>query len=220
MSPGRKHSFIRSHLGRWAVSVMCRVLGVSEQGYYRSLRRPERGWRDRQLLEQICECLRDDEENGCNYGVRRMIAWLRLHRGYTGGNRRICRICRKHRLIIRPKHRLNRITKADRQAEKAENLLNRDFTAQKPNGKFLTDITEVPCQDGKLYLAAVLDCFDGSIQGSYMDNNMRTELCVQALENASRNTDIEGRSFTPTGAASLPARCSSRPSGVTSSFRA
>ena len=41
-------------------------------------------------------------------------------------------------------------------------------------------------------LAAVLDCFDGSIQGSYMDNNMRTELCVQALENASRNTDIEG----------------------------
>ena len=67
MSPGRKHSFIRSHLGRWTVSVMCRVLGVSEQGYYRSLRRPERGWRDRQLLEQICECLRDDEENGCNY---------------------------------------------------------------------------------------------------------------------------------------------------------
>ena len=64
------------------------------------------------------------------------------------------------------------------------------------------------------------DCFDGSIQGSYMDNNMRTELCVQALENACRNTDIEGRSFTPTGAASLPARCSSRPSGVTSSSRA
>ena len=175
MSPGRKHSFIRSHLGRWTVSVMCRVLGVSEQGYYRSLRRPERGWRDRQLLEQICECLRDDEENGCNYGVRR-----------------IYRICREHHLIIRPKRRPNRITKADRQAEKAENLINRDFTAQKPNEKFLTDITEIPCQDGKLYLAAVLDCFDGSIQGSYMDNNMRTELCVQALENACRNTDIEG----------------------------
>ena len=192
MSPGRKHSFIRSHLGRWAVSVLCRVLGGSEQGYYRSLRRPERGWRDRQLLEQICECLRDDEENGCNYGVRRIIAWLRLHRGYAGGNRRICRICRKHRLIIRPKRRPNRITKADRQAEKAENLINRDFTAQKPNEKFLTDITVVPCQDGKLYLAAMLDCFDGSIQGSYMDNNMRTELCVQALENACRNTDIEG----------------------------
>ena len=70
-----------------------------------------------------------------------------------------------------------------------ESLENHDFTAQKPNEKFLTDITVVPCQDGKLYLAAVLDCFDGSIQGSYMDNNMRTELCVQALENACRNTN-------------------------------
>ena len=107
---------------------MCRVLGVSEQGYYRSLRRPERGGRDRQLLEQICECLRDDEENGCNYGVRRIIAWLRLHRGYIGGDRRIYRICREHRLIIRPKRRPNRITKADRQAEKAEKLINRDLS--------------------------------------------------------------------------------------------
>ena len=199
---------------------MCRVLGVSEQGYYRSLRRPERGWRDRQLLEQICECLRDDEENGCNYGVRRMIAWLRLHRGYTGGDRRIYRICREHRLIIRPKRRPNRITKADRQAEKAEDLIDRDFTAQKPNEKFLTDITEVPCQDGKLYLAAVLDCFDGSIQGSYMDNNMRQSCVYRPWRTPAATRISRGRSFTPTGAAGLPARCSSWPSGVTSSFRA
>ena len=82
---------------------MCRVLGVSEQGYYRSLRRPEKGWRDRQLLEQICECLRDDEENGCNYGIRRIIPWLKLHRCYADGDRRVYRICWKHRLIIQSK---------------------------------------------------------------------------------------------------------------------
>ena len=56
---------------------MCRALGVSEQGYYRALRRPEQGWRDRELLKQIYECLQEDEENGRNYGVRRIIAWLR-----------------------------------------------------------------------------------------------------------------------------------------------
>ena len=171
---------------------MCRALGVSEQGYYRALRRPEKGWRDRQLLEQIYACLREDEENGRNYGVRRIIAWLRLHRGYTGGDRRIYRICREHHLTIRPKHRPNGITKADRQAEKSENLINRDFTAPKPNKKFLTDITEIPCSDGKLYLAAVLDCFDGSIQGFHMDGNMRAELCVRALENACRGNCVEG----------------------------
>ena len=74
VSPGHKHSFIHAHLDRWPVSAMCGALEISEQGYYRSLRRPERGWRDRQLLEQIYECLRQEEENGCNYGVRRIIA--------------------------------------------------------------------------------------------------------------------------------------------------
>ena len=192
MSPGRKHQFMRAHLGRWPVSAMCQVLHVSEQGYYRFLRRPERCLRDRQFLEQIYDCLREDEENGENYGVRRIIGWLRLHRGYTGGSRRIYRICREHHLTIRRQRRPNGLTKADRQAEKSENLIKRDFTAAKPNQKFLTDITEIPCADGKLYLAAVMDCFDGSIQGFYMDDNMRSELCVQALKNACRGVRTEG----------------------------
>ena len=171
---------------------MCRVLHISEQGYYRFLRRPERGLEDRRLLEQIYDCLREDEENGENYGVRRIIGWLRLHRGYTGGSRRIYRICREHHLTIRRQRRPNGLTKADRQAEKSENLIQRDFTAEKPNQKFLTDITEIPCADGKLYLAAVLDCFDGSIQGFHMDDNMRSELCVRALEQACRDGGTEG----------------------------
>lgn len=174
------------------MSAMCRVLHISEQGYYRFLRRPERGHRNRELLEQIYECLREDEENGENYGVRRIIDWLRLHRGYTGGSRRIYRICREHHLTIHRQRRSNGLTKADRQAEKSENLIKRDFTAAKPNEKWLTDITEIPCSDGKLYLAAVLDCFDGSIQGFHLDDNMRAELCVQALENACRNAKTEG----------------------------
>lgn len=120
------------------------------------------------------------------------IRWLRLHQGYTGGSRRIYRICREHHLTIRSQHRPNGLTKADRQAEKSENLIQRDFTAEKPNQKFLTDITEIPCADGKLYLAAVLDCFDGSIQGFHMDDNMRAELCVRALEQACRNGGTEG----------------------------
>ena len=51
---------------------MCRVLGISKQEYYRALRRSEKSWRDRELLEQIYECLQADEENGRNYGVRRV----------------------------------------------------------------------------------------------------------------------------------------------------
>ena len=192
MKPCRKYEFIRAHLGRWPTAAMCRALRVSQQGYYRSLRRRGKSWRDRQLLEEIYECLREDEENGDNYGVRRIIAWLRLYRGYTGGDRRIYRICREHQLTIRRKRGSNGTTRADRQAEKSEDLIQGDFSAQKPNEKFLTDITEIPCSDGKLYLAAVLDCFDGSIQGFHMDDNMRAELCVQALDNACRGAVARG----------------------------
>lgn len=162
---------------------MCRVLKVSEQGYYRFLRGTKRATRDQELLEQIYECLREEPEN-VNYGVRRIIGWLRLYRDYTGGNRRIYRLCREHNLMIHPKRRPNGITRADRQAEKSENLIQRDFSAAKPNEKWLTDITEIPCSDGKLYLAPVLDCFDGSIQGFQMAGHMRAELCADAFENA------------------------------------
>ena len=191
MKPSGKYAFIRANTGRWPVCAMCRVLHVSQQGYYRSLHRPDKGERERLLLEQIYECLREDEENGDTYGVRRIIAWLRLYRGYTGGDRRIYRICREHQLTIR-RRRSNSITKAESKAEKSANIIQGDFTAKKPNEKLLTDITEIPCSDGKLYLAAVLDCFDGSIRGFHMDDNMRSPLCVQALENACRGAVMQG----------------------------
>ena len=175
---------------------MCRVLRVSQQGYYCFLRRPDKRERDQQLLEQIYACLREEPENA-NYGVRRIIWWLRLHCGYTHGDRRIYRICRDHNLMIRPKQRPNGITKEDRESEKSENLIKQDFSAENPNEKFLTDITEVACSDGKLYLAAVLDCFDGSIQGFQMANHMRAELCVEAFENACRKSGARGMILHP-----------------------
>ena len=170
---------------------MCRVLKVSEQGYYRFLRRLGPAARDKELLEQIYQCLREEPENA-NYGVRRIIWWLRFHRNYTGGDRRIYRICRENHLMIHPKRRPNGITREDREAQKSENRIKQDFSATKPNEKMLTDITEVSCADGKLYLAAVLDCFDGSIQGFQMASHMRAELCVEAFENACRKSGARG----------------------------
>lgn len=91
-------------------------------------------------------------------------------------------MCRENGLIIKYIRRPKGLTKADPQAQKAENLIKQDFAALKPNEKWLTDITEVPCIDGKLYLAPVLDCFDGSIVGFKTDDNMRAELCVDAFK--------------------------------------
>ena len=157
-------------------------------------------------MEEIYQCLREEPENA-NYGVRRIIWWLRLHRGYTGGSRRIYRICKENNLIIRTKRRPNGITREDRAAEKSENLIKQDFSASRPNEKLLTDITEIACADGKLYLAAVLDCFDGSIQGFQMADHMRAELCVGAFENACKKSGERGMILHSDPARTQPRYC-------------
>lgn len=145
-------------------------------------------------MAQIYELLKEDAENA-NYGVRRIYDYLRINRAYIGSLRTIYRICKANNLMIRVKRNPNGTTKADAKAQKSENLIKKDFTAEKPNQKWLTDITEIPCKDGKLYLSAVLDCFDGSIRGFQMDNNMRAELCVRALQNALRAEHAQGMIF-------------------------
>lgn len=72
--------------------------------------------------------------------------------------------------MIKYKRRPKGITKADAEAEKAENLIQQDFSAEKPNEKWLMNITEIQCKDAKLYLAPVLDCYDGTIRGFKMDS--------------------------------------------------
>lgn len=175
--------YISAHRDRWSVVLLCKVLGVSEAGYYKHLRAQGRPDKDAEILELIYALLREDEEN-LNYGVRRIYEYLRLNKGYTGGQHRISRICRENGLLIRKKRHPHGLTRADQQAQKSENLLGQDFTATAPNQKWLSDITQVSCLDGKLYLCAVLDCYDGSIRGFHMDDNMRAELCIQAFKNA------------------------------------
>ena len=93
------------------------------------------------------------------------------------------RVCRDNGLLT--KRRTPRsITKADPSAQSAEDFVQRDFTASAPNEKLLTDITEIVCNDGKLYLCPVLDCFDAAIVGFSMDNNMKAPLCTAALSSA------------------------------------
>jgi len=89
-----------------------------------------------------------------------------------------------HGLLQKKKRNPKGLTSADSEAQKSENIIKQDFTAEKPNTKWLTDISEVPTADGKLYISPVLDCFDGAIVGLSMSDNMRAELCVSAFEQA------------------------------------
>ena len=140
---------------------MCRVLHVSESGYYRSVRRitGTKPWQ--LLLVKIREIYAETPGNR-NYGVRRIQLALE-QRGIRVSRSGVRRAMKRGGLLKSAPHRANSLAKADATAQKAENLIRRDFSAQVPNQKWLTDITQVPCADGKLYIAAVLDCYNGEI---------------------------------------------------------
>ncbi|MPM90802.1 hypothetical protein SDC9_137924 [bioreactor metagenome] len=141
---------------------------MSEAGYYKYKRAQKKPYKYTDLLTTIHTLIKEDPENS-NYRVKRIFEALKNYHHFKGSYSTIYRICQKNNLMIRYKRRPKGLTKADREAEKAENLIQQDFTAEKPNEKWLTDITEIPCSDAKLYLAPILDCYDGSILGFKMD---------------------------------------------------
>jgi transposase InsO family protein len=174
---------------------MCRVLEVSRQGYSKWLKSRNRGSKHEALLALIKQVLAEDNENNDNYGVWRIFLALRNNKGYTGSYPTVCRVCRKNGITLKKRRKPNGLTEADKQAQKSENIIQQDFTAEAPNEKWLSDITEVPCADGKLYVAPVFDCFDGAIVGLGMDDNMRKELCINAFEQACRRHNAFGMIF-------------------------
>lgn len=158
-------------------------MDVTPQGYYKWQRNKGKPYKHEALLAQILEILAEDEENS-NYGKMRIYLALKNNKGYSGSYSTVFRICRAKNIKVEVKRKSNGITKTDRDAQKSENLIKQDFSAETPNTKWLGDITEIPTADGKLYLSAVLDCFDGAIVGMAMADNMRAELCSDAFVNA------------------------------------
>jgi transposase InsO family protein len=196
--------------GKWSVTALCRVLQVSESGYYKYLRNKNKPYKYADLLKQIYELLKEDPENA-NYGVKRIYEYLKNYKNYRGSYSTIYRICKENNLMIHYKRHPKGITNADSEAQKAENLIKQDFTAKNPNEKWLMDITEIPCKNGKLYLAPVLDCYDGSIRGFKMDTNMKAELCVEAFKRACREDGARKMFCTATEEANLPVISSETP---------
>jgi len=169
---------------------MCRVLQVSESGYYHSLSHACEPKLWQLLLVKIKQVYAKHPDND-NYGVNRVRLALEQN-GITVSKSTVRRAMKKGGLIKTSPRRSGILTESDADAQKADNLIARDFTANAPNRKWLTDITQIPCQDGKLYLAPVLDCYNGEIVGLAMDDNMKKELCIKAFESACQSQSASG----------------------------
>ena len=164
---------------KYHVKVMCHVLKISESGYYRWLKNRQRPTARQLLSVEIQEVL-DEHPDNDNYGVNRMTTALK-QKGIHVSHRTVYRAMSEMNILHR-RRTPHGTTKATTEIQDRENLLKRDFKAEKPLQKLLSDITEIQCSDGKLYVSAVLDCFNGEILSVAMDNNMKKELCIRTVK--------------------------------------
>jgi putative transposase len=171
------------------VAVACRVLKLARQPYYRWLVAPvtARELDEAYLSNVLFEAHRDDPEFG-----HRLLADEAARAGIRACDRRVWRICRDNGWwSVFGKARGKNGKKPGPPAH--DDLVLRVFTADRPNELWLTDITEHPTGEGKLYLCAIKDVYSGQIVGYSIDSRMKSRLAVNALASAvARRGDVAG----------------------------
>ncbi len=169
---------------------MCKTLNVSESGYYRYLKNRNRPDRDEVLSAAMRDVLNESEYND-NYGAPRMQMALK-QRGMTSGIRRITRIMRDNGWLHKLHRKPQGLTRVTTEIQEKENLLKQDFSANRPFQKLLTDISQIQCEDGRLYISPIMDCCSGEILALQMRDNMRKELCIDTFRSVSGRYHLEG----------------------------
>ena len=156
--PRIKYHIIYRHRTEYPVSVMCAFFGVSRSGYYTFVHRLGRPEKDAALAELIAQ---QRERSFGTYGYRRMWLWLKTQNIFHNP-KTVLRIMKKYDLLSEIRRR-RQWRQMGQQLHKYENLLNRDFHADRPNRKWVTDISYIHTREGVLYLSMIRDLYDNSI---------------------------------------------------------
>lgn len=180
---------IHKNSSHFTVSKMCQTMEVSRSGYYAYLKRPEseRSKRQKYVLDKIRDIHRESYEI---YGSPTITVELN-NAGIPAGRGMVSRLMRKNGIKSRVKKKYKATTDSNHNLPVAENILNREFTADSRDKKWLSDITYIWTNEGWLYLAGIFDVFDGAIVGWAMDSRMTKSLVINALSEACINRKPE-----------------------------
>lgn len=191
------YTFIDTHRVEYGVEPICRVLQIAPSGYYEHRarqrdpsRRPARAQRDETLREEIRRVWRENHEV---YGPRKV--WRQMRREGTPVARcTVERLMRAEGLQGVVRGRSVRTTVPDSTAaERADDLVERQFKAERPNQLWVADFTYVATWRGFVYVAFVVDVFSRRIVGWRAHTTMKTDLVLDALEQALCDRETDGR---------------------------
>lgn len=180
-----KYAVIYRHRQEYPVLVMCRLFGVSRSGYYDYCKRIGRPEPDTELAE----VLRGQQER-CRqtYGYRRMWLWLEKQ-GVHHNPKTVLRVMKKYGLLAEIR-RTRKWVQMEEQTHKYENLLNREFQADHPNRKWVTDISYIHTGQGVLYLSMIRDLYDNSIVAYKTATQQTVSLVLDTIRLAKRKEKV------------------------------
>jgi transposase InsO family protein len=179
-----KYEFMKNHADEFNLERMSKMLEVSRSGYYNYIKNKplsKQAQENKRLEEEI---KRIHEKSRKTYGSPRIHAELR-ETGESCSRKRVAKLMKKAGIQAKMKKRFKvKTTQVNPKAKVAPNLLAQDFSAEKPNQRWVADITYVATEEGWLYVAAVLDLFSRRIIGLAMSALMTTDIVASALEQA------------------------------------
>lgn len=182
---------------RVPVAVACRVLGLSTQGYYKWLKDPvsQRDYQDAHVIDALHDLHADDP----TLGYRFLTDELEDERGIVASENRVHRLCKLAGIHASHAKKKGKAGKPGPPVHDdllavvdGDGRVRHDFTATAVNQVWLTDITEHPTREGKLYLCAVKDVFSNRIVGYSIDSRMKSSLAASAIRNAIALRSPEG----------------------------
>ena len=191
MKPFVKYRVIQHHSGQYPVSVMCQFFGVSRSGYYDFLKRKDHPDKDAPIAEMIAE---QQEKCFHTYGYRRMWKVLKK-KDMIRNPKTILRIMKKYDLLSEIRRR-RKWVQMGKQLHKYENLLNREFSADAPNRKWVTDISYIHTKQGILYLSVIRDLYDRSIVAYKTGARQTVNLVLDTIRLAVRKEKLRKKKVT------------------------
>ena len=182
--------FIEAHREQYPIAPMCQMLRVSRSGYYAWRGRPPSA-RERENGRLLAELQRLHRESRGTYGSPRMHREL-LARGWRCGRHRVARLMRRKGIEGKSRRKYHGTTRAVAARPVAPDRIQRDFSAERPNQKWVGDITQIATREGWLYLAITLDLYSRRVIGWSMAEHMREDLVLQALQMAIERRPVVG----------------------------
>jgi transposase InsO family protein len=165
---------------------MCTFFEVSRSGYYDFIKRKDNTDRDEALAKEIAEC---QQKSRKTYGYRRVQIWLSKEKQRELNPKTVLRVMRKYGLLSEIRRR-KKYKQMGQQLHKYENLLNRDFHAEKPNQKWVTDISYIHTAQGVLYLSMIRDLYDNCIVAYKTGTEQTVNLVLNTIRAAKEKETI------------------------------